>query len=445
MAASRKKTGTHDPELSPFSSEIALTTGEKDSLPVLCSSCREHATRGEIITALQGGELCPACQETVAYATGLVAPSLLGLFETFGKVTSQIESFGSSLTTGIEEGETTAEAHYGKSEQVMTGLMEMQTLVDETTNSFKQLLSAITEIAKGSQDQATSLDHLNTGIDRTASAVDGVAKDATSLQSRSAAMAQVAQQGATLVTRSLEGMGEMREVMKRTASSVEELRQGFEMIGEIVQVMREISDQTNLLALNAAIEAARAGEHGRGFAVVADEVRKLSEKSRSSATEIGKIVHKIQQTSREVFSSMEAGRQKTEEGERVSQEAARAFQEILSAVNETNLEIKSIAAVCEELAAQSSEFMKGLVSVASVVQQNTAATQEMAASSHEVEKTFTHFVQNISKNADLIEELALGAGEAREKAKSLLSLSEELQRILKELHSLREEYRSFLL
>ena len=143
--------------------------------------------------------------------------------------------------------------------------------------------------------------------------------------------AEIAREGGRTVRQTVDGIGEIRTTVMETAVKIKELEVHTRKVAEIVQVISEIADQTNLLALNAAIEAARAGEHGKGFAVVADEVRKLAERSASSAEEIAELIRAMQSGMDEAVSAMDLGTDRVERGTDLAQKAGEALESILAA------------------------------------------------------------------------------------------------------------------
>lgn len=235
------------------------------------------------------------------------------------------------------------------------------------SNVSQQISAATDQIATGSMSQAESSETVNQLFKELSIAINAVAVNAEQAAELSSHGAEVAKQGDSIVQASVQGMSLVNEQIAR-------LTEDSNRVGEIIEVIDDIAEQTNLLALNAAIEAARAGEQGRGFAVVADEVRKLAERSVEATKQITTIIKTIQANT---MASVNA----VNEGVSSTQKSGAAFQDIASMVNKTADKVGEIAAASEQQAAQASEVLAAVESIASAAEQSAASSQETAASS----------------------------------------------------------------
>ncbi|MFS0644592.1 methyl-accepting chemotaxis protein [Siminovitchia sp. 179-K 8D1 HS] len=232
--------------------------------------------------------------------------------------------------------------------------------------SASQVSASTEEIASSSTEQANAAQTMNELFKELSEAINAVAQNTEEAAELSNKAIQVAQNGEKVVLSSVEGSNLVSEQMSR-------LEEDSNKIGEIIEVIDDIADQTNLLALNAAIEAARAGEQGRGFAVVADEVRKLAERSGKATKQITDIIKGMQDNTNKSVAAVEDGLEFT-------RKSGEAFKEIIRTVNDTGNKVTEIAGASEEQAAQSAEVLSFIESI-------SAATEEAAASSEETAST----------------------------------------------------------
>jgi methyl-accepting chemotaxis protein len=186
--------------------------------------------------------------------------------------------------------------------------------------------------------------------------------------------------------------------VKESAKTVGSLGSRSDQIGAIIGTIEDIADQTNLLALNAAIEAARAGEQGRGFAVVADEVRALAERTTRATREIGEMIKAIQNETRGAVTAMEMGVHQVESGTEEAAKSGQALQEILQQVNDVAMQVNQIATAAEEQTATTREISRNMQQITEVVQQTSQGAQDSATAAsrlsgnaEELQKLVQHF------------------------------------------------------
>ena len=208
----------------------------------------------------------------------------------------------------------------------------------------------------------------------------GTASEAAANASKTAAG------GGTVVTETIQGMQKIAEVVRQSADSISKLAKSADQIGEITKVIDDIADQTNLLALNAAIEAARAGEQGRGFAVVADEVRKLAERSGKATGEITDMVKGIQAETIDAVKSMESGIQQVDIGRQLADKAGNSLSEIVTVSQRVMDMIGQVAAAAEEQSAAAEEISKNVDHISTITRENSQGAEQSAAAAEELNR-----------------------------------------------------------
>ena len=282
----------------------------------------------------------------------------------------------------------------GKDEpaRLLQALAEMQAslrrTIEQIAGSATQLasaseeLSAVTEEAsRGLQQQNNEIEQAATAVNEMTAAVEEVARNAVSTSEASRQSTQAAREGRDRVVETVDAIQTMTHDVQSTSVMIEGLATQGRDIGKVLDVIRAIAEQTNLLALNAAIEAARAGEAGRGFAVVADEVRALAHRTAQSTQEIEKMVAGIQNGTGDAVESMQQSNQRTQSTLELARAAGVALEQIAESINQINERNLVIASASEEQAQVSREVDRNLVNIRDLsVQSSTGANQTSAAS-----------------------------------------------------------------
>lgn len=252
-------------------------------------------------------------------------------------------------------------------------------------------ISASTEqMAAGAQEQSNQAAEVSSAVEQMTKTIFETSKNATSSSNTAATAKEAALKGGKVVDETIAGMRQIAVVVNQSAQTVKTLGKSSNQIGEITSVINDIADQTNLLALNAAIEAARAGEQGRGFAVVADEVRKLAERTTKATKEIAEMIKRIQGDTAVAVSSMEEGTKKVEEGIRLADDAGKSLREIVDVSQKLTEVVASIASANEQQAGASEEISKSMEGISGVTHETAAGLQQIARSSEDLNRLTEH-------------------------------------------------------
>lgn len=287
-------------------------------------------------------------------------------------------------------------------------LDQLNNMLGQTANAAQSVAASAEELsANGAQVAGASKEQSSQSL-QTASAVEEMSATANEMARNAKVMATTAQnltgtahKGGEVVANSITGMQTVAQTMDSSAEKINQLGQRSQEIGEIIRVIEDIAEQTNLLALNAAIEAARAGEQGRGFAVVADEVRKLAERTGKATKEIALVIETVLAGTEDAVKSMQAGTTEVQSGMNLVNEAGARLSEIVDGVQQVTDMVQQMAASIEEQTRTTEQIAGGVQSVAGLSQQNESNVQQVASAStalsslaSEMQNTLANFKLN---------------------------------------------------
>ena len=292
---------------------------------------------------------------------------------------------------------------------VTTASQSLTTSASSTSQATEQVTTTMQEVAGGAEQSVTSIAESVTALQEMAIGVQQVAETTSTISDATSITSAEAQEGNEALNRVMHQMNAINTSSNEVAKAIGKLDEQSIEIGTIVEVITGIADQTNLLALNAAIEAARAGEQGKGFAVVADEVRKLAEQSKHSADQISQLIGHIQADTTSVIQAIEGNARETAAGMKVVADTQQGFTKIKHSIDSVNTQIHEVSAVTEQM---------------------SAGVEEITASTEEVSRISGTISTNMIHVASASEEQLAAMTAIDEAAKEMARMSTELQSLI---------------
>jgi methyl-accepting chemotaxis protein len=314
-----------------------------------------------------------------------ISASIHMLHETIVRVQSSNDLTQRAVVSGKDE-----IAQIGEAFNLLMGSMQgiirnVSESAERVRQSASQVAASTSHVSSGSQAQSEAAASIAATMEQMTVSIDQVAEHASEAHNSSLENGSLSSKGSEVILQVVNDMRRIADTVNQSSVIIQDLGKQSDEIYTIVQVIKDIADQTNLLALNAAIEAARAGEQGRGFAVVADEVRKLAERTSQSTRVIAEIVGKIQGGTKNAVSSMETGVSQVNQGVELAGQAGEAISQISSGAQKVSHAASDISAAIQEQSVASTDIAKNVERVAQMSDENHAAIQEVASAAHNLE------------------------------------------------------------
>lgn len=293
-----------------------------------------------------------------------------------GQLTSDINKMSLSLRNLIQEVTFS-------SEQVASHAEQLTASAEESKTSTEYITASIQEIANGAENQSEKVAESEKALENMAEGISQIAISSSSISETSLQTIAKAQTGGDSVKKTVKQMKSIQSSVYSSNEIIKSLEERSKQIGRIVEVITGIADQTNLLALNAAIEAARAGEHGKGFAVVADEVRKLAEESRKSSDQIGQLIAVIQEEMVNSLEGMSKVTKDVNDGLVLADTTQDNFNDIIESTKLVSEQIDQMSATAQEISVVTAQAAVSFLKISEITKDTTASTQEVASSAEE--------------------------------------------------------------
>jgi methyl-accepting chemotaxis protein len=367
-----------------------------------------------------------------------------GLAETVGQVKAAAEALANAsdqLNSAATQSGTASAQVAQTISQVAAGASDQARAASQTSNASHDLTQIIEQVGEGAASTRIRVQDASRALDATTQAVGQAMHDSQELAPLNERVDAAVAAGAMAVDETAGGMKRIKFAVEATAARVTELGAKGEQIGAIVETIDDIAEQTNLLALNAAIEAARAGEQGKGFAVVADEVRKLAERSSRATKEIAALIGEVQAGTVAAVEAMQTGAGEVATGAELAEQAADALQEIRNAAAARNVVLEDMLAAVVEIRALSADVVRATDGIAEIASETNAAAAQMGSASDTVAQSVESIAAISQENSASAEEVSAATEQMSAQAQEVVAYAATLAQMAQGLDELVARFR----